>query len=630
MLLGKVNMRLAVFTMFRNESPILKCFLDQLDEFFDDIFLIDHESTDDSIEIVKNYQFKGKMKLFSLKAVGYPQSQLATFFTTKIFEECGSDWLFFLDCDEFLQFNSRNDLQLALQSKADADCLLQHWANAVPEKLDGSNIFDQKMQKLDGLSNYCKVIVSKKMTTKLKHFKIFQGYHGVDTNGGAIEIDDLSDAGLIHLPIQSKIRFACKIRNSAQRAMNDSTSSTHGHGFHWIGYHRQIETKGIDGFDFLNAGLCYPDAPGPSINVSKALEFKFPYVKSRYVEDQSKNFLQLYQSADFGNSKSTSFAVYDEKGIIVSETAVSMPESSSERNLIEGDSVDLMKPDHYSDLIEPLFSLPLKMPPTAWSGHIPFLFQIFRLVRPKSYVELGVHYGASLIAAGTASKAFQIPMRIFGVDSWEGDAHAGVYSGESIFNDLKLYVEKNFYNVELMRCYFADGVHNFKNGSIDILHIDGLHTYDAVKQDFLTWLPKMSGSGIVLFHDTCVHERGFGVYRLWRELEEQFTTLQFFHSHGLGVLFLNPDLASLSPLMSVIRNSDLRSVYTSLVSDIAGLLPMRMQAIEDERTHLQRNAELHDLRSERDLLMYENLALRSQRAASRLKISSGIFSRFFQ
>lgn len=176
-----------------------------------------------------------------------------------------------------------------------------------------------------------------------------------------------------------------------------------------------------------------------------------------------------------------------------------------------------------------------------WSGHKYFAYDLVRNTKPKHIVELGSHLGCSLFSMAQAIKDAKLKTRIDAVDTWKGDEHAGFYS-EEVFETVKRIKVKDYPNVDmhLLRMTFDKARKKYKKNSIDILHIDGLHTYEGVKHDFDTWFDTVKDDGIILFHDTAVKKWGFGIYKLWDELKKDYKTLEFTHSFGLGVMFKSP------------------------------------------------------------------------------------------
>jgi len=191
---------------------------------------------------------------------------------------------------------------------------------------------------------------------------------------------------------------------------------------------------------------------------------------------------------------------------------------------------------------------------SSWNGHIPFMFLAFQLMRPRRYVELGCHDGGSLFAACQATERLDSNTECVAIDTWTGDAHSGFYGPEVLDNLRQDLSAAGFGDAVLEQALFDDAVADFDDGSIDLLLIDGLHTYEAVKRDLETWLPKVVDGGLIMLHDTRVHERDFGVWKLWQELQVDHTTWEFSHAHGLGLVVKRGGKNQISQFLDYVRN----------------------------------------------------------------------------
>ncbi len=184
-----------------------------------------------------------------------------------------------------------------------------------------------------------------------------------------------------------------------------------------------------------------------------------------------------------------------------------------------------------------IFLEPLRIvEPISWIKHIPFAFFIIGLLKPKIVVELGVHTGNSFSAFCQAVKNLNVKASCYGVDTFKGDSHSGFYD-ESVYIDINNYITENYGDfAQVMRMTFNEALEYFNDGSIDLLHIDGYHTYEAIKLDFESWLPKMSDRGVILLHDTQVRRDEFGAWKLWEEISNSYPSYEFKFGYGLGVL----------------------------------------------------------------------------------------------
>jgi hypothetical protein len=204
---------------------------------------------------------------------------------------------------------------------------------------------------------------------------------------------------------------------------------------------------------------------------------------------------------------------------------------------------------------------------STWTDHMPFGYDIVAALRPGITVELGTQGGLSFFTFCQSIKENNVDGVAYAVDTWEGEEHTGKYD-ESVFESVQSYARKEYLGFAyLLRMLFNEALNHFDENTIDLLHIDGLHTYEAVKEDFENWYPKVKPGGVILFHDVFARIMDFGAWKFWQELASQYTTFEFRHGFGLGVLQKPGGSLNVHPLLQALFESgseeqaNLRALY---------------------------------------------------------------------
>ncbi|MCG2737628.1 MAG: class I SAM-dependent methyltransferase [Candidatus Methanoperedenaceae archaeon] len=157
------------------------------------------------------------------------------------------------------------------------------------------------------------------------------------------------------------------------------------------------------------------------------------------------------------------------------------------------------------------------------------------MLKPKTFVELGTYKGDSYCAFCQAVDMLGLDTACYAVNTWE--------NAFNILEELHAYHDPLYGQFsEFIQNRFDDALNHFSNKSIDILHIDGYHTYEASRHDFEVWLPKMSEVGVILFHDVSVINKESGAWRLWKYLKKSYPNFEFKYGNGIGIIAVGTKL----------------------------------------------------------------------------------------
>ena len=151
----------------------------------------------------------------------------------------------------------------------------------------------------------------------------------------------------------------------------------------------------------------------------------------------------------------------------------------------------------------------------GWFDHeSAYDYIIENIPKDGTIVELGAWLGKS-----SAYLCDNAPQNIIIIDTWKG-------SPNELQTFHKLATETDIYNIfqsnmegreyTAIRETSLQASKQFEDNSLDAVFIDLTHTYEEVKQDILTWLPKVKQGGILGGDD--YHEVWPGVIQAVKEL----------------------------------------------------------------------------------------------------------------
>ena len=163
--------------------------------------------------------------------------------------------------------------------------------------------------------------------------------------------------------------------------------------------------------------------------------------------------------------------------------------------------------------------------------------------RPKVVVELGTDMGLSALAMGLALRDLNEGGKLFAVDTWQGDDYSGRYRADVYRTFLERRARLGLDAVIVPMRMTFDEARDKVPDKIDLLHVDRLHTWDAVNHDFGTYRPLVRSGGLVLFHNV---NTGYEDMRRFRkEISGRYMSNIIPYSNGLGIVRVQGDRGDL-------------------------------------------------------------------------------------
>jgi predicted O-methyltransferase YrrM len=150
-----------------------------------------------------------------------------------------------------------------------------------------------------------------------------------------------------------------------------------------------------------------------------------------------------------------------------------------------------------------------------------YLFKLVRSLDSPRIVEIGRYRGGSTFLMACASDE---GARIISIDLFVSNSEWD--EGHDLDKELMDALSKYELNHKVELVVGDSSTFRMGEESVDLVFVDGDHSYDGVKGDFENWYPALRTGGHILFDDSCPTRFGScatGVFELLEEIDRDNT-----------------------------------------------------------------------------------------------------------
>ena len=155
--------------------------------------------------------------------------------------------------------------------------------------------------------------------------------------------------------------------------------------------------------------------------------------------------------------------------------------------------------------------------------HIPTLYLLCLLKKPKIMVELGCRTGNTAIPLLYAAKQFGGHVYSIDIEKWP---------------ELEVFSKDYEQLVTNWTFIESDDLKLEWNKSIDLLYIDTSHKYDHTLKELQKYEPLIAHGGVIIFHDISVNEVSQAISDYFVNRKD-IQIVRYFNNNGLGIIFKN-------------------------------------------------------------------------------------------